>query len=146
MSGALGNNELSNALFGERPALERAEADGLTTRAHASIARDMRLLYLDLGGNAGRDLELQMRYEVVFVSSYPEAMERILADHFDALVISDGREDCAMLSFFAAVHQEAPELPIFSVSNWGLDLFSALDSVMPFAPAVPLHRENTWIQ
>ena len=86
-----------------------------------------------------------MRYDVVCVESYLEAMRRILTDYFDVFVISDDTKDATLLSFTAVVHQEAPELPTFVLSNWGPDLLSALDSIVPFGQPVLPHRENTLI-
>lgn len=105
----------------------------------------MKLLYLDLGGTGGPNPELQMRYNVVCVQSYLEAMQRILTDYFDAFVISDGIQDAGLLSFTSAVHEQDPELPTFVLSNGRSDLISAIDSILPFAPPVPFPPASTMI-
>ena len=133
-------------MFGEPPAVAIYETEVTAGSTFGpETCQAMKLLYLDLGGNDGPDPELQMRYDVVYVSSYLEAMQRIVADYFHAFLISDGTRDAALLSFTAAVHQEAPELPTFVLSNWGPDLFSALDSIAPFALPISASHENTWI-
>jgi len=105
----------------------------------------MKLLYLDLGGSSGASPELRMRYDVVSVESFLEATQRILTDYFDAFVISDDIKGAPVLSFTAFVHQEAPELPTFFLSNCETDLISVLDSVGPFARPIPRHTESTMI-
>jgi DNA-binding NtrC family response regulator len=68
------------------------------------------------------ELLMQRGYEVVSVAEPHAALELICTGPFDAVVISEEREDSEVLDFTAKAHGARPGLPVFLLSDWGLSL------------------------
>ncbi len=89
----------------------------------------MKILYLNPNsviGASGESMR-QQGHELILASERHNALEIMVTQNVDALVIEDAEEDNALLDFTIKAHHMQPATPQFLANDWGADLLPALE-------------------